>query len=139
MRKVSSIIKLTNSIINVIFVFIIFIPFLFFINNLLYKKLIFILMFFIYKLVFLFFNDNRTIGMMITKTYWKKEYPLRNQLIHAVLYTLSFSTLLFWIFFPFDLFLENILLFQLPSMKLTGMTLHEYLSGKMEGVKKSSS
>ncbi|MBI2507654.1 hypothetical protein HYV89_01745 [Candidatus Woesearchaeota archaeon] len=136
MRQVSSIEKLINSVINVAVVSIAFLPFFLIVNNSLIKKLIFISLFLLYKLIFVFFNKNRTFGMMITKTYWKKKYKIKQQVIHAVLYTASFSTLLFWIFFPFDLFLVNILLIQLPSMKLTGMTLHEYLCGGMQGIKR---
>ena len=72
---------------------------------------------------------------VVRREEWKEEYPLLNQFIHAVLYTLSFSTLLFWIYFPFDLFLVNILLIQLPSILLTGSTLHGYLAGKMTTIK----
>lgn len=137
MRITTPIEKLLNSAINVIIVFIIFLPFLFFLeSSIITKKILFIILFFLYKLIIIFFNGNRSIGMMITRTYWKKKYPLKNQLLHAVLYTLSFSTLLFWIFFPFDLFLINMLLIQLPSVILTGTTFHGYISGKMMTIKR---
>lgn len=137
MRITSPLEKLLNSTINVIVIFIIFLPFLIFLNiSLFSKKFVFIVLFFIYKLAIIFFNENRSIGMIITNTYWKKTYPLKNQLLHAVLYTLSFSTLLFSIFFPFDIFLINILLIQLPSIIITGTTFHGYIAGKMMTVKK---
>ena len=74
--------------------------------------------------------------MMILNIHWKEKYPLKNQLIHSVLYTASFSTLLFWVWFPLDLFLINMLLLQLPTILLTGTTFHGYLSGNMVTVKK---
>ncbi len=129
--------KLLNSAVNILVVFIILLPFLLFLEASIFtKKFLFISLFFLYKLTIIFFNGNRSLGMMITKTYWKKKYPLKNKILHAVLYTLSFSTLLFWVFFPFDLFLVNMLLIQLPSVILTGTTFHAYLSGKMMTVKK---
>lgn len=138
MRITTPLEKLLNSAINVAAVFIIFLPFLIFLDTSLFKKIIFIVLFLLYKLVIIFFNGNRSLGMIITKTYWKREYPLKNQLLHALLYTLSLSTLLFWIFFPFDLFLANMLLIQLPSIILTGTTFHRYISGNMVTVKKEA-
>ena len=128
--------KALNSLISVVAAFILFLPILLLFDmELLFKKLIFILFLFIYQIIIILFNKNISLGMIITKTRWKEEYPLLNQFIHAVLYTLSFSTLLFWIYFPFDLFLVNILLIQLPSILLTGSTLHGYLAGKMTTIK----
>ena len=138
MRITTPLEKLLNSAINVMVVFIFFLlPFPIILDFTLFlKKFIFICLFFLYKLIVIFFNGNRSVGMMITQTYWKKKYPIANQLIHAALYTLSFSTLLFWIFFPFDLFLINMLFIQLPSIILTGTTFHGYLAGNMTTVKK---
>ena len=137
MRKATSVDKFMSSIINAIVVFLFFLPVLIFFDfSILVKKIIFIVFMVIYRILFIVINENRSIGMILMGTYWEKRYPLSKQILHAILYTVSFSTLLFWIFFPFDLFLINLLLFQLLSMKLTGMTLQEYLSGGMQGVKK---
>ncbi len=73
--------------------------------------------------------------MTIVGTYWAKDYPLKNQLIWLSLYTLSFSTLLFWVFFPFDLFLINMLCLQLPMILIKKTTLHGFLSGQMVTIK----
>jgi len=128
--------KLINSIINVSVVLIIFLPFYIFLGiSILNKKLIFIFLFLLYKIGIILLNKNRSLGMLVTKTYWKKNYSLYHQFIHALLYTASFSTLLFWIIFPFDLFLVNMFFLQLPMMLKTNMTLHEYLAGKMEAIK----
>lgn len=95
------------------------------------KKLIIIGMFFIYTFIFLIFNRNRDLGMVIGKTYWKENYSFWRQFVYNILYTASFATLLFSIIFPFDLFLANMLLFQLPTVLMTGTTFHGFLAGKM--------
>lgn len=136
MRPTTALEKGLTSLINVIVVSLFFLPFIFLNLSILTKKLIFIFLFFLYTVLCYFLNNGRSIGMVITKTYWKEDYPLKNQLIHKILYTASFSTLLFWIYFPFDLFLLNILFIQLPSIFLTGTTFHGYLAGKITTVKK---
>lgn len=52
-------------------------------------------------------------------------------ILYTFLYSLSFSTIVIWIFYPFDLLLFNLLFIQLPTVLLTGTTLHGYLSGRM--------
>ncbi len=101
------------------------------------RKIVFISVMFIYNFCIAVFNDNRCIGMMIMNTYWDKEYSLKNRVIYSILYTLSFSTLLFYIFFPFDLLLFNLLIIQLPFVLTKHTTAHGYLSGNMKSVKKS--
>ena len=64
---------------------------------------------FLYSVFFLIFNKNRGMAMIITRTYWEKHYSWLNHVIFIILYTLSFSTLFFWIVFPFDLFIANML------------------------------
>ncbi len=128
--------KLLNSAINAGIAFLLFSPFWFLTEfTPLTKKVILIFFFFTLKLILIFWFNNRSPGMVITKTFWKKSYPWYNQLLHAALYTLSFSTMLFWIYFPFDIVLGNILLIQLPTVLKTGTTLHGYLAGKMVTVK----
>ncbi|MBS3152384.1 hypothetical protein J4230_03160 [Candidatus Woesearchaeota archaeon] len=135
MRETNIFEKGLSSLINVVFVSIFFMPFLFLNNSILIKKFIFISLFFIYKLILIAFNEDRSVGMIFMKTYWKRKYSLKNQLIHTILYTISFSTLLFWLYFPFDIFLVNILFIQVPIILLKGTTLHGYLAGRMVTVK----
>jgi len=125
--------KLLASIINVFFVLIIFIPLSFLVN--INWKLLLILIFFTYNLIFLLFNNNRCLGMVILGFRWKEDYPFLNQFLFIVLYTLSFSTLLFYFYFPLDLFLINMFLLQLPMVVIKKTTLHGFLAGKMLGVK----
>jgi len=129
--------KLSVSIINVAFVVIIFIPLSFLLD--INWRLLLILIFFTYNLFFLLFNHNRCLGTIILGFKWKKDYSFLNHLIFIILYTLSFSTLLFYIYFPFDLFLINMFLLQLPIVLIKGTTLHGFLSGNMVGVKRKKS
>lgn len=136
MKTTNIIQKLIPSLINISAVAMIASP-LFLLNwSFASLKIILMILFFSYNLLFLIFFKNRDLGMMVVKTYWKDEYPLLNKLIYIVLYTASFSTLIFWIWFPFDLLLINLLLIQLPCILLTGTTLHGYLAGKMVTVVK---
>jgi len=91
--------------------------------------------FFLYNVLFLLFNRNRSLGMIIVGVEWAKAYSMQQKVIWLILYTASFSTLLIWIWFPFDLFLINMLLLQLPSILVTGTTFHGLISGRMETVK----
>lgn len=101
------------------------------------RKLLFISIMFIYNFCIAVFNNNRCIGMIIMNTYWDKEYTLKDRIFYSILYTLSFSTLLFYIFFPFDLLLFNLVCIQLPFVLTKHTTAHGYLSGNMKSVKKS--
>lgn len=127
--------KLMVSVINTFFVVLISSPFYYIYGFNLKYKIILILLFLFYNLLFIFVSKNRCLGMILLKVYWKKDYPLLNQLVYAFLYTASFSTIVIWIFFPFDLLLINLLFLQLPCVLITGTTLHGYLSGKMTGYK----
>lgn len=128
--------KILPSVINAIAVFMISLPFLAQTENALAKKAIVTGIFFIYCLYFQIFNKNEDLGMLIFRTKWKEKYPAKNQLIYNVLYTLSFATLFFHVFFVFDLFLVNMILLQLPFVIKTGTTLHGFLAGKMMTVTK---
>ena len=125
--------KLSVSIINTIFVTILSLPFYFIYSFTTTYKVILIILFFLYNLSFIFLTNNRCLGMIILGIKWKEEYSIKQQVLYTFLYSLSFSTIVIWIFFPFDLLLFNLLFIQLPTVLLTGTTLHGYLSGKMSG------
>ena len=127
--------KLAVSILNTFFVIMMSFPFYFAYGFTIKYRIILVIIFLFYNLLFVFTTKNRCLGMIILNIYWREEYPLKNQVIYALLYTLSFSTLVIWIFFPFDLLLVNLVLIQLPFVLKTGTTLHGYLSGKMSGFK----
>lgn len=130
--------KLAVSIINTLFATILSIPFYFLFHGITTEyRIALVILFFLYNLSFIFLTKNRCLGMIILGIKWKEEYPIKQQIIYVFLYTLSFSTIVIWIFFPFDLLLFNLLLIQLPMVLLTGTTLHGYLSGKMSGYKET--
>lgn len=132
-KNTNAIQKLSVSVINTFFVVLLSIPFYFLLGWGLYFRLVLVFLFFLYNLSFIFITKNRCLGMILMNIYWKEEYSLVNQVIYVFLYTLSFSTIVIWIYFPFDLLLFNLLLIQLPCVLLTGTTLHGFLSGKMSG------
>jgi len=129
--------KLSVSIINTLFVLLLSIPIYLIFGFSIEYRISLLIIFFLYNLSFIFLTKNRCLGMIVLNIKWKKEYPLKNQLIYIFLYTLSFSTIIIWIFFPFDLLLFNLLIIQLPCVLKTGTTLHGHLSGKMSGFKTS--
>jgi len=128
--------KLSVSILNTIFVTLLSVPFYFLYGFSTNYKIILVAIFFLYNLSFVFLTNNRCLGMLILNIKWKEEYPFKKQILYTFLYSLSFSTIVIWIFFPFDLLLFNLLFIQLPTVLLTGSTLHGYLSGRMSGYKK---
>jgi len=131
MRETTVFEKLAASVINVLFVLVISMPVYFFVKDSLTKKFMIIGIFFVYNLVCMVFNENVCLGMMLMKTRYAREYSLSRHVLYVMLYTLSFSSLLFWIFFPLDLFLVNMLLLQLPTILIKKTTLHGYLSGNI--------
>lgn len=136
MRKTSILQKFAASVINATVVLLAFLPFYIYIENILYKKLILIGLFLLYNLIFLAFNNSRCLGMILMETYYDKRYPKINQLLYILLYTASFSTLLFWFYFPFDLFLLNVVILQIPTILINGTTIHGYISGNIKTVTK---
>ena len=134
MQSTSALEKLGASAINVFFVLLMFLPFYIKLDDTLVKKVVFIGLFWIHNLIFLFLNNGRDLGMILLRTRYAQNYSKFQLFIYDILYTLSFSTLLFWIWFPFDLFLANMLLIQLPTIAFTKTTLHGYLAGKVTTV-----
>ncbi len=129
--------KLSVSVINTLFVVLLSIPFYAIFHGITIEyRITLVILFFLYNLSFIFLTKNRCLGMILLNIHWKEEYTLKNQIIYVFLYSLSFSTIVIWIFFPFDLLLFNLLCIQLPCVLITGTTLHGYLSGKMSGYKK---
>ena len=73
--------------------------------------------------------------MILVKTYYDHERTIAQKLLYACLYTLSFSTLIFYIWFPFDLLLINLVVIQLPFILKFGNTFHGFLSGNVKTIK----
>lgn len=127
--------KLANSTVNVLFVLLMSLPFSFLMGFTTEYRIILVLLFLVYQLIVAISPKHISLGALATRTSWIKEYPLKNHIIFAFLYTLSLSTFVVWVRFPFDLLLVNLLLIQLPFIAKTGYTLHGYLSGKMVGTR----
>jgi len=127
--------KIIPSIINAGAVIILATPFLFARPNFMAWRFILIAVFFSYTLFFLIFFKNRCLGMMIMHTYWDTNYKFTQHLTYDVLYSLSFASLIIWLWFPFDLFIINMLLFQLPILILKKTTLHGLISGNLKTIK----
>lgn len=98
-------------------------------GNSLNWKLCAIGIFFLYEIVFAVSKEKRDLGMRIVGNYWQIIPSSQSYIFYNLFYSLSFATLFFYFWFPFDLFLVNILLLQLPMVILTKTTLHAYLFG----------
>ena len=126
--------KTLPSLINVMVVFLLSSPVLFFSWDNEIKKICVILLFFLYNTVFVLLNKGRCLGMIMAKTYWERQYPYFQHMIFIVLYTASFASLFFWVSFPYDIFLCNMICIQLPSILITGTTFHGFVSGNMKTI-----
>jgi len=135
-KPTSILYKLFPSITNALFTFILSLPFLLIYGNSTRWKIIWIGIFFLYNCIFEFVY-NRCLGMILFKTYYENQRTTFQKLLYISLYTISFSTLLFYIWFPFDLLIFNIIGIQLPFVLTTGNTFHGFLSGKTKTIRKN--
>jgi len=127
--------KLLNSTINAVVALVFSLPVFFFSLSVVQLKLAVVAVFFLENLEAILFHSYRLPGMRVLGTRWKAPYSTIQQLVHALLYSLSFASLLFWVWFPGDLLIINLLCLQLPCVLTTGTTLHGLLAGKMVDVK----
>lgn len=134
MKRTSAPEKLAASVINAGLAFILSAPFYLLWGFGFAWKLSAIVSFFVIEFLFFLLGDDRDFGMRIVGSRWKGKYSIPRHLIYNFLYTLSFATLFFHVWFPFDVFFFNLLCLQLPTVLITGTTLHGYLSG-LETVK----
>lgn len=95
-----------------------------------FKPLVMVGIFFVYNILCTIFEkDKRHIGLVAMHMGWDKDYSFSRHLVRIIFYTLSFATLFIWIFFPFDLFLFNILVIQNIFVHKTGTNLHGFIAG----------
>ncbi len=135
MKPTNIVYKLFPSIVNVFFTFLLSLPFLLIYGNTTKWKIIWIGIFFLYNCTFEF-AYKRCLGMMLFNTHYEIEKTSLQKILYILLYTVSFSTLLFYIWFPFDLLMVNVIFIQLPCILITGNTLHGLLSGGIETIRK---
>ena len=132
MRDTTAIEKLLPSVLNAATALFLSLPFYFYFDFSLSWKLSVILIFYLLQVIDTHENLSfQCFGMRIFGTVWDKKYSRLQRNIYSILYTLSFTTLFFSIYFPFDLLLINLLLIQLPTIYFSGTTLHGLLSGNM--------
>jgi len=124
--------KLLPSALNVLLTFGLSLPFLFMFGRGLAWKISWIVIFFLYNCIFEFFYEKRDPGMILFNTYYERKRSLPQELLYVLLYTLSFSTLLFYIWIPGDLLIINLFLVQLPFVLIAKNTLHGFLSGNIK-------
>lgn len=138
MQPTNVIYKLLPSLINVALTFALSLPLALLFHFGLTWKLGWILIFFLYNFVSELSFKKRDPGMLLIGTDYERQRSPSQKVIYVALYTVSFSTLLFHVFFIPDLLLANLLLLQLPCILLTGNTVHGYLSGNVRSVIRKS-
>jgi len=134
MKVTNIFLKTLPSVINVIITFILTLPLLVYFGLGLNWKFSWVIIFFFYNFAFEFFYQKRDPGMILVGTFYERQRSKIQKLFYVILYSLSFSTLLFHIWFPFDIFLINIFLIQLPCILFFKNTLHGFLSGNVKTV-----
>ncbi|MEK7588224.1 MAG: hypothetical protein AAB438_00205 [Patescibacteria group bacterium] len=122
--------KVRNSVVHILILGIIFYPVTFFIKDIFLLKILFLLLVFIAQIVFVFLNNGRTLSHVIFKTYHKEKYKNWQWLVWSIFYTVSVASILFWVYFPFDLLILNLII-QYITYLIAGTTLHQLLAGKM--------
>ncbi|QQG52314.1 MAG: hypothetical protein HY931_03170 [Candidatus Falkowbacteria bacterium] len=130
--------KLLASLVNVSTVAIISFPAFYIFGFDLRFKLSVLATFFAYETFFGFFKEKRDLGMLVVGSYWHDNVSFLRYCAYNLLYTISFSSMLFYVWFPFDILLFNIIVVQLTCVLITGDTLHGGLTGMRTVVKKYS-
>jgi hypothetical protein len=125
--------KFRNSAINVVFSGAISLLAFIVINEWHVFRIVWLVVFFFHQALAICFFDGRTLGHILTKTYHAQRYDMWQYWIWSILYTVSFSTVVFGIMFPGDLFLVNMVL-QFICIKCLGTTIHQYFAGGMKTV-----
>lgn len=133
-RSTKIIEKLFVSLINVLITGAMVIPFAIVFGLGITLWLIWATLFFLLNLVFEFRFD-RCPGMLVLRIHYNHRRNIAQKLLYCVFYTISFSTIFVWAWFPFDIFLANMILLQLPMVLKTGTTLHGFLAGKLVTMK----
>lgn len=136
LRRTTAAEKLLTSAVNVAVAVLVWLPLACLLPGLLAGKLALVGVFLLENLACIALCQYRLPGMLVQGAFWCRPWPRRNQCLHAILYTASFASLLFWVWVPLDLFLFNMLLLQLPALRLTGTTLHGWLAGGMVDCKR---
>lgn len=130
MQPTTAIEKLTTSALNTLVPFFLFLLVFPLFSTYTLHKLFFVGMFFAWNGIYAATDPlGRFYGMNLLGTTWERPRSSLAACLYLCLYTVSFSTLLFYYHTPFDLFLLNMFLIQLPMVCMTKTTLHGWLCG----------
>lgn len=69
--------------------------------------------------------------MIIIKTKYERDKSFLELLIYVIFYTISFASILFYIWIPFDLLLVNLVIIQLPIILVKETTFHGFIAGNI--------
>src|SRR3989344_6285915 len=72
-------------------------------------------------------------GMWFFGRKWRVQKTIWRKMLYIICYTISFSTLVLYVYVPLDLFVINMVFFQLLCIIIKQNTLHGYI-GDMETV-----
>ncbi|RJO59384.1 hypothetical protein C4546_02480 [Candidatus Parcubacteria bacterium] len=134
MASTNLIYKILPSIFNILITFLLAAPFYFLFQEKLWWKIAWLTVFLLYNLVFEI-RYNRCLGMILFGTRYDQPRKLWQKIVYSIFYTLSFSTLLFFLWFPFDLLMVNLIFIQLPFVLITQTTFHGFISGNIKTIK----
>lgn len=130
MRPTTILEKSLSSVINAGIALAISAPVYFFVHDAVWWKLSAIAAFY-------FVARYLNVSMRAVGSRWEQEYTKTQLEVWLAAYTASFATLFFWVFFPFDLFVANVVLLQVPTILLTGTTFHGFLAGGVRSVRRA--
>lgn len=121
--------KLSASFVNVLLVLLISIPVFLKFHGDYHWKIITALIFFGYETLCFMTPGKRDLGMFTIRTSWKNVPGFGRYIGYNLLYTLSFATVLWHIWFIPDLFLLNMCLIQIPFIFICNNTFHGQVTG----------
>jgi hypothetical protein len=129
MKSSPLLLKILASVINVIISLLVWAVLRSIDNEFFDNKIWLVFLFYTYNVIFIFFEkDGREPGMKLAKTYYEKDYSIFQKILYCTLYTASFASLIYWIVFPLDIFILNMLCLQLPAFLMKRNTFHGLIS-----------
>lgn len=130
MKKTTAVEKLITSLVNASIITVLSMPLIFILDFNAWRWSV-VGLFFLYHMTFVVTESRGCLGMRVIGTFYSEKFQTNQYILYSILYTMSFATLFWWVLFPFDVFLVNMLLIQLPTILITGTTLHGFVSGKI--------
>ncbi len=129
-RQTTRLEKIIASLVNIGVCFILSLPILIVYRSRVQWQIAFVVAAGIYQVIVATILRDRCLGLRAIKARWEQErYPTRRRIIFHTLYFLHDASVAVWIFFPFDIFLANILILQLPLLLIANSTFQNWTSG----------